>query len=115
MHLIQEKLEAITELCRRYHVAQLEVFGSAADDSLDSENSDVDFLVEFQPGQDLARFIHERSPRRTQSTPRKEVTTESKHSLINSVSVLPSLPFPVRRTAEKALAVLCELCVLGGE
>jgi len=49
MHpLIQQHLAAISELCRRYHVRRLEVFGSAArGEDFDSEKSDVDFLVEF--------------------------------------------------------------------
>jgi uncharacterized protein len=38
----------IEELCRRFHVQRLELFGSAATDRL-SENSDLDFLVEFAP------------------------------------------------------------------
>ena len=41
---------AIMELCRRYHVARLEVFGSAArGDDFDPARSDVDFLVTFEP------------------------------------------------------------------
>jgi len=36
------------DLCRRYRVRRLEVFGSAArGDDFDPEKSDVDFLVEF--------------------------------------------------------------------
>jgi uncharacterized protein len=37
----------LVELCRLYHVRQLEVFGSAVGSGFDSERSDVDFLVEF--------------------------------------------------------------------
>ena len=41
---------AIAELCRRYRVQRLEVFGSAARGSdFSIENSDADFLVEFSP------------------------------------------------------------------
>lgn len=39
----------IDELCRRYHVRQLELFGSAARDDFDHATSDLDFLVEFLP------------------------------------------------------------------
>jgi uncharacterized protein len=39
----------IAELCRRYRVRRLELFGSATSDSFDIEQSDVDFLVEFEP------------------------------------------------------------------
>lgn len=38
---------AIADLCRRYGVRRLAVFGSAVTDRFDSERSDVDFLVEF--------------------------------------------------------------------
>jgi uncharacterized protein len=38
----------ITDLCRRYRVRRLELFGSATGDSFDPQRSDVDFLVEFE-------------------------------------------------------------------
>lgn len=46
---LEEKREEIAELCRRYHVRRLAVFGSAVRDDFDPERSDVDFLVEFDP------------------------------------------------------------------
>ncbi len=54
MHsLIQEKRADIAALCRRYHVRQLEVFGSAARGvDFDPASSDADFLVEFGPDAD---------------------------------------------------------------
>lgn|SRR5450759_5157141 len=54
MHtLIKEKRAEIAALCRRYHVRQLEVFGSAARGvDFDPANSDADFLVEFSPDAD---------------------------------------------------------------
>ena len=54
MHtLIQEKRADIAALCRRYHVRQLEVFGSAARGvDFDPASSDADFLVEFSPDAD---------------------------------------------------------------
>ena len=49
MHpLIEDNRKAIVDLCRKYHVARLDVFGSAALGTLQSSCSDVDFLVEFQ-------------------------------------------------------------------
>lgn len=42
--------DEIETLCRRFHVARLEIFGSAVRDDFDPERSDVDFLVEFAPG-----------------------------------------------------------------
>ena len=50
--MIQAILERTTELeqlCRRYHVLRLEVFGSATDSQRFQADSDLDFLVEFQP------------------------------------------------------------------
>jgi predicted nucleotidyltransferase len=40
---------AITDLCRRYHIQRLSVFGSVLRDDFRPE-SDVDVLVEFEPG-----------------------------------------------------------------
>lgn len=42
--------DAITELCRRFGVRRLSVFGSAVTDRFDPDRSDVDFLVEFGDG-----------------------------------------------------------------
>ena len=44
---VETKRTAIEQLCRKYEVARLELFGSAADDTFDAARSDVDFLVEF--------------------------------------------------------------------
>ena len=41
-------LEEIAELCRRYRVRELAVFGSAARGEMRAD-SDVDLLVDFQP------------------------------------------------------------------
>lgn len=53
IQLIEDKREAIEALCKKYHVARLEVFGSAAEDTFDPQSSDVDFLIQFLPGADL--------------------------------------------------------------
>ena len=51
MHVdIANKRSELTALCRRYDVARLEVFGSAARGvDFDPGRSDADFLVEFRP------------------------------------------------------------------
>ena len=56
---IAEKRDGLMDLCRRYGVARLEVFGSAArGGDFDPAASDVDFLVEFRPQRsDLASFF----------------------------------------------------------
>jgi uncharacterized protein len=40
---------ALEELCRRHHVRRLELFGSAATARYRPAESDLDFLVEFEP------------------------------------------------------------------
>jgi predicted nucleotidyltransferase len=52
--LIEHHRGALAELCQRYQVKTLEVFGSAADGAFDPGRSDLDFLLDFQampPGQ----------------------------------------------------------------
>src|SRR5260370_17683708 len=46
---IQVDSAALAELCRRYGVKELSVFGSAARGEMVPE-SDVDIMVEFEPG-----------------------------------------------------------------
>ena len=54
---IADKREELAELCRRYGVARLEVFGSAARGTdFDSGTSDADFLVEFNRDSGLGPF-----------------------------------------------------------
>ena len=56
---IAEKREALADLCRRYGVERLEVFGSATRGAdFDRDRSDADFLVTFSPSarNDLAAF-----------------------------------------------------------
>jgi predicted nucleotidyltransferase len=43
------KREQIAELCRRYQVRRLALFGSAVREDFDPARSDLDFLVEFEP------------------------------------------------------------------
>jgi uncharacterized protein len=47
--IIEDNKAAVEGLCRRFHVARLEVFGSAAEGTFDPQRSDLDFLVEFRP------------------------------------------------------------------
>jgi hypothetical protein len=39
--------EELQALCRRFHVRRLDLFGSAARGDFDPEQSDIDFLIEF--------------------------------------------------------------------
>jgi uncharacterized protein len=45
---IDDHRAALEELCRRYRVRSLFLFGSAARDDFDPRRSDVDLLVEFE-------------------------------------------------------------------
>lgn len=45
--LIENHRSSITDLCRRYGVLRLDLFGSAAGPGFDPRHSDVDFMVEF--------------------------------------------------------------------
>lgn len=49
LDLIENHRAEIEDLCRRHHVAKLEVFGSAVTGEFKPETSDLDFLVEFGP------------------------------------------------------------------
>ena len=44
-----EHSAALLELCRRFHIQRLELFGSAVNGDFDPTRSDLDFLVEFTP------------------------------------------------------------------
>ena len=57
---IQLPLEKIADFCKRNRIRKLSLFGSALKGEL-RKDSDIDFLVEFQPGEaasllDLARM-----------------------------------------------------------
>ena len=45
--IIAENRGRIAEICHRFHVARLEIFGSAVDGGFDPRHSDLDFLVTF--------------------------------------------------------------------
>ena len=47
--LIEQHRAQIEELCRKYRVKRLELFGSAARGEFDPSHSDVDFFYEFDP------------------------------------------------------------------
>ncbi len=48
MHpIVSDKLEALTDLCRRYDVKTMHVFGSACSENFGS-HSDVDILISFK-------------------------------------------------------------------
>ncbi len=50
--IVAARAGQLADLCRRYHVRRLEVFGSATTERFDPQRSDIDLLVEFD---DVAR------------------------------------------------------------
>ena len=54
--LLSDRRAEIAELCRRYHVSRLDVFGSAAREHDFSDTSDIDLLVEYEAGHTGPRF-----------------------------------------------------------
>jgi predicted nucleotidyltransferase len=53
--LLESKRQAIEDVCSRFGVARLEVFGSALREDFKPEKSDLDLLVEFKPMDSYAR------------------------------------------------------------
>ena len=47
--MVRARLEQVAELCRRHSVLRLSLFGSAVRQDFDTERSDLDFLVDFEP------------------------------------------------------------------
>jgi predicted nucleotidyltransferase len=55
---IVERQTELSELCERFGVKRLEVFGSASSgEAFDPQTSDVDFIVEFRAGQELGPWL----------------------------------------------------------
>jgi uncharacterized protein len=51
VRVLHDKQQAVSELCTRFGVIRLDVFGSALRDDFRPGESDVDLLVEFAPMQ----------------------------------------------------------------
>ena len=51
---VKQKQNELAALCRKYGVRRLDLFGSAtSEDKFDPLRSDLDFLVEFEPTEDM--------------------------------------------------------------
>jgi len=48
-HVVEQHRDQLEELCARFRVKRLELFGSAVRPDFDARTSDLDFLVEFLP------------------------------------------------------------------
>jgi uncharacterized protein len=58
--LVEKKKDALADLCRRFEVDRLDLFGSAATGSFRLDRSDLDFIVRFSPpppGTYLDRYL----------------------------------------------------------
>lgn len=53
---ITAKQLQIREICRRFRVKRLDLFGSASAGGHDASQSDFDFMVEFDLGRDVRAF-----------------------------------------------------------
>jgi hypothetical protein len=54
---IEQNRTALAELCRRFGVRKLELFGSAATGDFNPSRSDLDFIVEFPPDYDFGPWL----------------------------------------------------------
>ena len=54
--IIEQRKAAVVELCRRYRVERLYIFGSAAEDRFDVQRSDLDFLVKMADREPTGRY-----------------------------------------------------------
>ena len=54
--IIEQNRDKLIELCRMYHVRELDVFGSAATGDFQERTSDIDLLVEFDSSVKANRF-----------------------------------------------------------
>lgn len=54
--LVEQRKPELAELCRRFNVSRLFLFGSAASDRFKGEGSDLDFLVEMDDRQPTGAY-----------------------------------------------------------
>ena len=88
-------IESINVLCRRYQVQELALFGSALGDRFEPD-SDLDFLVEFQPEAQvgfmkLAKMQREFSAvlnRKVDLVPKGGLKPKIRQAIISSAEVL---------------------------
>ncbi|PYV38343.1 MAG: nucleotidyltransferase [Acidobacteria bacterium] len=88
-------LEAIRDLCRRHHISELALFGSAVTDNF-TLRSDVDLLVEFEPEthvgfMTLAKIQREFSElleRRVDLVPKGGLKPKIKEAVLSSARIL---------------------------
>lgn len=72
--------EQLADLCRRYHVRELSLFGSVLRDDF-RDDSDIDVLVEFEPDARIGFFELARLQRELASVVGREVDIVPKRGL----------------------------------
>jgi predicted nucleotidyltransferase len=78
--ILEQRRIEIASICRRYKVAELAVFGSAAGANFSSE-SDVDFLVAFAPGAQIGLLEFGELQAELEATLHRKVDLVSKSGL----------------------------------
>ena len=63
--LVEDRVEGVGQICRRYGVERLDLFGSAAGEGFDHGDSDLDFVVSFERRAPLSSSRATSAPRRT--------------------------------------------------
>jgi uncharacterized protein len=93
--MINLPMEDITALCKRYHVRELALFGSAAKGNL-KKGSDIDLLVDFEPEaqvgfitlsrmqRELSNLIH----RKVDLVPKGGLKPILRHDVLSTIKVL---------------------------
>jgi uncharacterized protein len=93
--MINLPMEDITDLCKRYHVRELALFGSAAKGNL-KRGSDIDLLVDFEPDaqvgfitlsrmqRELSNLIH----RKVDLVPKGGLKPILRHDVLSTIKVL---------------------------
>ena len=54
--IVKDKIPQLVELCKKYRVVRMYLFGSAARDDFDPEKSDIDLLFSFNPELTIAEY-----------------------------------------------------------
>ena len=54
--ILEHNRVSLIRLCKKYHVAAMDIFGSAATDNFNELHSDIDLLVEFDSTVKANRF-----------------------------------------------------------
>lgn len=70
----------LADICRRHHISQLAVFGSAARGQM-RPDSDIDLLVEFRPEADVGLLQHFAAEREFSELLGRKVDLVSKRAL----------------------------------